>query len=289
MWTSRRPGPTGPRRLALDAIGLAVALAFLPELAAVRAGAVLDPHPGWIAVLVLSARYGGGGLFMGLLAAATAVGTGSAAAGTALGSSWSRLDSGPNLVAFAACLAAAWVGSWHLRCQEELNERSLELSERAGHAEVTIEVLRDVVRTLRARVDRSTTSLSFLRDVAVRLEGTDPVAAAEAAADLALARTGAAAAAIQVGVNGRQRLLGVRDLRTHAAPAPLAVDGADLTVPIHREGDRFGCIALWGVPRHALDEATAHDLALIASWCAPSVAIAEWRSRAAAAPEGSAL
>ena len=112
------------------------------------------------------------------------------------------------------------------------------------------------------------TSLSFLRDVAARLEGTDPTAAAEGAIDLALARTGASAAAVKVGMGGFQRLLAVRDARGPSAVTPLALQSADLTVPIRNGNDRVGVIALWGIPPSALDKAAANDLEIIASWCA---------------------
>jgi uncharacterized coiled-coil protein SlyX len=280
MWISRRPDHPalpGLRRLALDALGLAVALGFLPELAAGRAGVVLEPHPAWIAVLILAARDGSGGFFAALIAAAAAVGAGSAIAGTGLATSWSRFDSGPNLITFGACLTVSWVASWHLRRHVDLCERLGALSDRAAEGEATIETLRGVVATLRTRVDRASTSLSFLRDVAARLEGGDPVAAAEGAADLALARTGACAAQVKVGMNGFQRLLAVRDARGPKAIAPLALGDADLTVPIRNGKDRVGVIALWGIPRSGLDDATAHDLAVIASWCVPAFAIAVWR------------
>src|SRR5690242_3286359 len=182
MWISRKSGRrVGPalKTRALDAFGLAVVFAFLPELVGARVGVRLEPHPGWIAVLVLAARYGSEGLFSGLIAAAGAVEVGSAVAGAGLVAPWSRLDSGPNLIAFGACLAISWVGSWHLRRQADLRERLSALSDQAAEAEGTMETLRDVVTTLRGRVDRTSTSLSFLRDVAERLEGTDPVAAAE--------------------------------------------------------------------------------------------------------------
>src|SRR5258705_7050229 len=87
MWISkqpRHPDRPAPRGRALDAFGLVVALAFLPEFVGARAGVVLQPHPGWIAVLVLAARYGSGGLFTGLIAGACAVGIGSAVAGLRL-------------------------------------------------------------------------------------------------------------------------------------------------------------------------------------------------------------
>src|SRR6266850_3825566 len=158
----RRPGRQAPpawRRRVLDALWIAAALAFLPELLAARAGVILEPHPGWIAVLVLAARYGSGGLFPGLIAAAVAGGIGSAVAGAGLATAWSRIDSGPNLIAFGACLAVSWVASWHLRRQEELRERVSKTSDRAAEAEARNEALRDVVATLRARVDRTSTSL----------------------------------------------------------------------------------------------------------------------------------
>src|SRR5437879_11157325 len=206
MWISERPVRRDEhplRRLALEAAGLAAALAFLPEVAGARAGAVLEPHPGWIAVLLLAARYGSGGFFAGLGASAGAVGIGSTVAGTELMTRWSRLDSGPNLIAFGACLAGSWFASWHLRRQADLDERYRALSDQDSKAQATIETLRGAVATLRTRVDRSLTSLSFLRDVAVRLGGADPAAAAQGPPCLALPRTGARGAA---GAEGRGTL-----------------------------------------------------------------------------------
>lgn len=267
----RRISPALKRR-ALDAFALAAVFAFLPELIRPHAGAVLEPHPAWIAVLVLAARDGTGGLFAALIAAAVAVALGSAIAGGELTTSWQGIDSGPNLIAFAACLAVSWVASWHLRRHTDLCDRLSALSNRAAVADATVFGLRGVVETLRTRVDRTSTSLSFLRDAAARLEGRDPVAAAEGAADLALARTGASAAAVKVGAGG-QRLLAVRDARGPKVLAPLVLRDADLTVPIRNGSGRVGVIALWGIPPAGLDEATANDLAVIASWCAPSLAV----------------
>jgi hypothetical protein len=185
----------------------------------------------------------------------------------------SRLDSGPNLIAFGACLAVSWVASWHLRRHADLCERQRTLSDRAAEAEAIVVTLRDLVSTLRARVDRTWTSLSFLRDVAARLEGMDPVGAAEAAAELALARTGAYAAAVNVGRGGSRRLA-VRDARGPDALTPLALRDADLTVPIRNGHGPVGTIVLWGIPRSGLGDATAHDLEVIASWCLPALASA---------------
>ena len=263
------------RRRALDAIALAVVFGFLPELARAP-GVVLEPHPGWIAVLILAARDGSGGLFAGLTAAAVAVAAGSAIAGTGLAATWSGLGSASNLVAFGACLVVSWVGSWHLRRHTDLAEQLRAHSDRAAEAEATIDALRNVVATLRARVDRTSTSLSFMRDVAARLEGGDPISAAEGAADLALARTGARAAEVKVG-KGFQRLLAVRDAREPGVLTPLALRDADVKVPIRNGNQLVGVIALWGVPRPGLDDATAHDLKVIASWCVPALAVAARR------------
>jgi uncharacterized coiled-coil protein SlyX len=285
MWISEpqgRPTWSAARRLALDGLVLAVVLALLPEWARVRAGVALEPHPGWIAVLALAARYGSAGLFTGLVAAAGAVGIGSAVAGAGLAAALSHLDSGPNLVAFGACLAVSWVGSRQVRRQAHLCARLRALSHRAAESAATVEALRDVVVRLRARVDRTSASLSFLRDVAARLEGTDPVAAAEGAAELALMRTGACAVAVEVGTRGLRRRLAVRDARGPRMLTPLVLDDADLIVPIRSGTDPIGVIALWGIRRSALDEATKRDLELIASWCVPTLGIIAWRPAATA-------
>jgi uncharacterized coiled-coil protein SlyX len=237
--------------------------------------AMLDPHPSWLAVLILAARYGSAGLFAGLVVAAGAVGIASPVTGTDAASTWSRLQSGSNLVALAACLAVSWVSSWHLRARADLSERLHALSHGTAEAQATIEALCDVATTLRARVDRRSASLSFLRDVATRLEGADPVAAAEAAADLALARTGALAAEVRAGTSGRPRRLAARDVRGPGARAAPHAD-PDLTVPIRGRSGLVGDLALWGVRGATLDEATAHDLDVITSWSSRAIAMAAW-------------
>jgi len=249
---------------------LAFAFGFLSEWAGARAGIVLAPHPCWIAVLFLAARDGNAGLSVGLIATAAGVAFGAAFAGTGA-ATWSGLQSGPNLLAFGACLIVSWVSAWHLRRETELRERLLALSARLTDSETTVEALREVTVWLRARLDRTWTSLSFLRDVATRLEGTDPLAAAQGAADLALARTGASAAAVEAGTNGTHRIVAVRDARGPKAITPPAPGAAEVTVPIRLGEDRVGAIRLWGVPRSGLDDATSYDLGVIAAWCAPAL------------------
>lgn len=258
-------------RRALEASGLAALFALAPVLMRSHRGAMLEPHPAWIAVLVLAARDGSAGLLAGLIACAVAIGAGSLATGAGLMASYAQLASPPNLVAFAACLAVSWVAAWHLRRKEELAQRLRESLHRVADTTATISGLRGVVARLRARVDRASTSLSFLREVATRLDGHDPVAAAEAAADLAMARTGASAAAVKVGREGFRRMLAVRDARGPRGLEPLRLQDADLTVPIRHASQVIGVVALWGASSSGLDDATAHDLDVIASWCATAL------------------
>lgn len=267
-----------------DAAALSIPFALVPAWALARAGTVLTPHPGWIAVLVVSARHGGTGFLTGILVAAVAVALGSTLAGAA---PWrGRWDTGPELIAFGACMLVSWVASWHVRRGEELGERLREAEDQVAASDVTIKALRVVVQTLRDRVDRTSTSLSFLRSAATRLEGSDPFAAAEAAADLALARTGASAAAVRVRTHGSEMLLAIRDVRGHAEHAPLEPHDAQLTVPIHAGPERLGDLSLWGLPSSSLDKSTKHDLEVIASWCVPATAMARWLPEGAIQGEG---
>src|SRR3989442_5240491 len=118
MWISkqlRHPDRPAPRGRALDTFGLVVALAFLPEFVGARGGVVLQPHPGWIAVLVLAARYGSGGLFTCLIAAAGAVGIGSAGPGPGPLAARGPLHPRAHLIPFRACLPGSQGGSFRFR------------------------------------------------------------------------------------------------------------------------------------------------------------------------------
>jgi hypothetical protein len=265
------PHSPAPRALALEALGLAVFLGFLPQLAGSRSGMALAPHPGWIAVLVLTARYGSRGLFAGLIAVAGAVVGAAVITRTGFPALWNMLHSGPSLIAFGGCLAVSWIASGHLRRQAALTGRVHVLRQRWGEAREVIVTLRTTVATLRGRVDRTSSSLSFVRDAAARLGGRDPVAAAQAAADLALARTGASAAAVRVGPGGFHHLLAVRDTRWPRTLQPLDARNADLSVPIRDGNECLGVLTLWGVSGSDGDEATTHELAVIASWCAAAL------------------
>lgn len=277
-WISKRTAAwagQAPRDRALGAFALSFGFGFLLELARVRLGIVVEPHPAWIAALLLSARKGHAGFCLGVPAAALAIVAGDALGGEAPLATMRHLQSGPDLAALGAGLAVSWVGAWHLRREDGLRERVRTLSNRASIDRSTIEALREAVATLRKRVDRASSSLSFQRDIAARLHGPDPVAAAQAVADLALARSGARAAAVHVRAGNSKRLLATRDARGSGALGPPDHDQPDWSVPIG-SGPRIGSITLWGIPEAGLDRATQHDLTIIASWCMPALTSVAW-------------
>src|SRR5262245_34559000 len=119
------PPLTGASLRFLEAIGLALGCAFLPEVLRLPHGPGFDPHPAWNAVLLLASRYGFGGFLIGIAASGAGVALGSAFTSAAPALTWSRLESGPNQLALAACLLVSWVASRHCRRQAELRaERS---------------------------------------------------------------------------------------------------------------------------------------------------------------------
>ena len=275
MPTSNKPTDRlrPPSRLlrALEAIAAAMAFAFLPELPWAGRGTATAPQLGWIAVLILSARYGPTGFLTGAIAAVAGVGIGSVLAGDGFASHWSRVASAPDLVALGACLIVSWVASGHARRQAELRERLSAAAERAAHAEATARSLSDEVEVLRARADRASTSLAFLRDVAAQLDGRDPVAAAEGAADLALLRTGALAVSIQLVDGELRRVVAFRHAARTNGLTPRELPAPDVSLPVRAGREIVGLMTLWGLGRSAIDAATAGDLDVIASWCGPAL------------------
>jgi len=259
------------RTIALEATAAALVFVGLPALFGVmrgpRAGALL-PNPGWMAVLLLAARYGNRGFLLAVGAAAGVAAMALAGTHVAPPALLVTLESPANLGALAASMVVAWIASQHHRRSWRLAMR-LDVAERwAREAGATVQTLRAAVAALRARVDRTSSSLTFLRDVATRLEGSDPVAAAEAAVELALLRTGARSAALKIYRQGALVMLACRDASDWLPPAPPEELVDILEAPI---GGRSGVLVLQGLPRHARHGATAHDLSVIAAWCADAL------------------
>jgi hypothetical protein len=288
MLTSDRNGTAGRTALrvrAAEALALAAVFALLPAALHARLGRTFEPHPGWIAVVILGARYGNPGMLAGLALVAAAVALGSAISGDPA-AAWNGIGSGADLVAFGACLGITWVAASHLRREAELRERLDGLTRRAEAAEATTESLRELVERLRRRLDRPAASLGYLRDALVRLGGRDPVSAAEGAADLALVRSGASIVSVGVGEGETLRRLVVREAAGADDFGPLLPGDADLLVPIDAGGERVGAIAFLGLPPGAVDQATQHDLEAIASWCAPAIAAVRGPRRTVAPAAG---
>jgi hypothetical protein len=202
----------------------------------------------------------------------------------------------PDLTALALSVLVAWISSAHERRIGDLSARGAELAQKSTGDDATVAQLHDAAVALRARADRLDHSLTFIRDVAARLEGGDPVVGSQAALELAIARTGARAGVVQL-VDDRGRLRTVASLgawtllrarppdvlldRTikaafdSAAPARASDfpeagrDQSDVATPITNEvGEVLGVLALRGVPPDSLCHALVHDLGLIARWCA---------------------
>jgi len=190
-------------------------------------------------------------------------------------------------------------------------EAKLELLERrAGVDSTAIEELRRAALALRVRNDRLDVSLTFLRGVARRLEGSDPAAAAEAALELAIARLGARAAAVLLRDGGGRDGHGAGEtLVAFAVSGPFSPDArapavesdgtvaaavrtgaptramdlptggpgdSDLAAPIVDPRAAVpalqGVLAVRGVPRGGVSGAALRDLAVIAEWSAGALA-----------------
>ena len=205
-----------------------------------------------------------------------------------------RVASGPDLGALLGVILIGWVASIHERRARELGMALAALEECSASDAAALEALRSTAVVLRARADRLDTSLTFLRDVATRLESGDSSSAAQAALDLATARLGAR---LGLGRDGRRRTLDAGRVDRPLGPAAVArsdrtvaaalrlrrpsraldlsdgtADDSDLAAPIllGEDGRVVGLIVLRGVPQGGASAAALHDLSLIAGWSARS-------------------
>lgn len=249
-------------------------------------------HPGWLVVLALAARYGTPGLCAATVFAAAA--TALAALCTGPGLAALAEPAGSDLGAAIAGVMVAWIADSQLWRTGVMASQVAALAERARDAEESVARLTEAALVLRAQVDRTEHSLAFLHDIAVRMEGT-PRDSAEAALDLALARTGARAGVVQIASDDRCRTLasrgawnldelmpppGQRDRTACAAlkrrravhageVAGVRASDSDIAAPIlSRDGHALGIIALRGVPLSTLCAASLSDLNIVVSWLA---------------------
>ncbi|HSS39653.1 MAG TPA: hypothetical protein VLT58_12875 [Polyangia bacterium] len=253
----------------------------------------LCPHPVWLVVLALSARYG----VRGLVASAP-VAWGALAL---LGGSWrtapalalKALATPSELGALAGALIVGWIASVHERHAHALEEKLEGVAAKATRDAAALGELRQAALALRARNDRLDLSLTFLRDVARKIERGDRVAAAEAALSLIVARLGARAAAVELASSdsrplstlasaGAWHAAGGSDvpdatvaeaLRSGRPVRAVELTGAgptdsDLAAPIVLEGVSVGVLVARGAAR--MGAAALRDLAVVAEWLAPA-------------------
>jgi hypothetical protein len=282
------------KRLWIEAsVGTAVALAVTavasgePHLGLGR----LCPHPVWLVVLALAARYGVRGLV-----AAVPVAWGALAL---LAGPWRTspllalkvLATPSELGALAGALIVGWIASVHERQGHVLEEKLQTVTGRAGRDAAALGELRQAALALRARNDRLDLSLTFLRDVARRLETGDRTVAAEAALSLVVARLGARAAAVEIPSSDALPLTTIAAAGAwHAAEASDTPDAtaaeamrsgqpvraveltgagptdSDLAAPIVLDGVAVGVLVVRGVSR--MGAAALRDLAVVAEWLA---------------------
>lgn len=255
---------------------------------------MLAPHPVWLVVLVMAARYGMRG-FLAVMAlawgalAALAVPSGFGALRTL-----DVMATPAELGALAAAVLVAWIASAHERRQLAQAERLAELEQKSVADTAAIEELRNATLALRSRSDRLDMSLTFLRDIAHRLDGSDANAAAEAALELVITRLGARAAAVQMlapADNGAPELMTTSSrgiwnpdgtdgtaaaaLRTGRATRALDLrDGgasdSDVAAPVmDTTGAVRGVLVARGLPGGGVGATAVRDLGVIADWLAP--------------------
>lgn len=260
----------------------------------------ISPHPVWLVVLVIAARYGTRGLSVSIPIAwgALALMSGPDGAGRVLDTLAMPIELG----ALAGTVLVAWITSGNERREHAMAAKAAELERRVTADAATIADLRRAALALRARTDRLDLSLTFLRNIARRLHGGDPEAAAQAVLELITARIGARAASIEMRVDGES---GAGDAPAADALRPLAVFGvwnreapdrtaqaamsggqpmravelseggpadSDIAAPIvDALGAVRGVVAARGVPGGGSSMAALRDLSVITDWAAPTL------------------
>jgi hypothetical protein len=203
------------------------------------------------------------------------------------------------LGALAAAIVVGWIASVHERRSDDLEEQQQLLAKRAGQDAAALGELRRAALMLRARNDRLDLALTFLRDVARRLDGGDVTTASDAALALVAARLGARAGAVlSLAADGAPAILATTGVWDAAAAPGLsdatvaealrsarpirAVDlpgagpgDSDLAAPIIVEHETVGVLTVRGVAR--VGAAALRDLTVVAEWLAGAFARARAR------------
>ena len=291
---------TSDRHIALEAFGGAILV--LGCCALFSSGDLFIPglgfHPAWIAILVLSARYGTVGLLLslgftwGLLAAVTL------SLGRPLAGMDPRLGATADACALAAAILVAWIANLHAARTARVTARLAETDVRLRDAEELVAAMHDSMAFLRARHDRMDVSLSLWRDLSARLERGTTEDAALAALELCAIRSGASAGMVHRWdgvslhplarhgqwspahsrprdvVSDRTAVAAVTARRATPASevAGVSDEDSDVAVPVlDARGGVLGVISLRGVSPARLHAADLSDLTLTAEWLAPAL------------------
>jgi hypothetical protein len=300
---------TPSRRLVIEAsVATAIVLAAVAvaEPAPHLGWGYLRPHPVWLVVMALAARYGARGLVTSVPVAWGALALLAEPWRVAPARLLTELARPSELGALAAALLVSWIASVHERRAQDLEEQRDLLAGKASHEAAALGELRRAALALRARNDRLDLALTFLRDVARRIDGGDVSTASEAALALVVARLGARAGAVQtpaaagaVTGAGTGALIIVATTGAWAAPGPGETDAtvgealrsgapvraidlpgagpgdSDLAAPIVVGDDTVGVLTVRGVAR--VGAAALRDLAVVAEWLATAFARARAR------------
>jgi len=263
----------------------------------------LGPHFAWIAVFLLSARYGTKGLCVSLSLSVALVIASAGILGQmhALGE---RLNRNADLAALVAAVLVAWVASTH---ENRRSAMALELDaakEGSRSDRKAAREMQSALVALRSRADRMSLSLTFLRNVAARLEGKNPEQAISAALTLAMTCLGARAGVVEIAasipgagfditpslsswtgpwngdgsapvLSGDRVVAAALEARMPVIAADVdgaGINDADMVAPLlDRNGKPFGVLALRGLPHRGVGMMAIRDLAVASGWLANSL------------------
>ena len=210
-----------------------------------------------------------------------------------------RATSGTDALILMGCIIVAAISMAHARNRLRLERERDALRIQSDQDTTLIGSLRTHVGALRTRHDRVDLAISYWRDIAGRLEGDDDSAAAKAALELSIQRTGARAGLVRRFDGAGLHNVAFRGRWSEAMPTPrdifrdvtmtaaierattvvadevrgTGVDDADIAAAVTaRDGTVVGVIALRGISRSALRAADIRDLTATAQWLAIALA-----------------
>lgn len=289
------------RHLAAEAAlagGLAAGIAALiapadPWLASV------SMHPTWLAVLALSAFYGLRGVAIAAPIAWALFGVVALVVGAPAEGLAARLEAGSDALPLLVCLIVAGAAMVHRNRYRELADRVSREAKSASSAARRAGDLNVLAVQLQARQDRIDSSIGYWRNLAARLEGDDPAAAAAAALELCMARTGARAGLVRHTSRSHLKNLAWRGRWTADMPIPRDIfpdrtidaavaagrlmvaddvpevdaDDSDVAVPVFSPDSRelIGVVALRGAQHSRLGAGELADLTALAGWLAAAM------------------